>query len=191
MNVIDYRNIADSVDFYSERGYQNIEVPWYVTNEAMKVTRPPHKTGDMDYQISTNDKYLVASAEQSFIYMMMKGQLPPGFYQGITPCYRFEPIGSLHRKVFMKNELIYIAKDDDTLLTVKFDKIIKDAKNFFEVVLDDKVEMKQIITEDYQWDLMYKGEELGSYGIRKYKKLFKWAYGTGCAEPRLSIVKKM
>jgi hypothetical protein len=36
-----------------------------------------------------------------------------------------------------------------------------------------------------------KGYELGSYGIRKYKNLFQWVYGTGCAEPRLSIVEKL
>jgi hypothetical protein len=37
------------------------------------------------------------------------------------------------------------------------------------------------------YDIVYRGMELGSYGIREDQFTnFKWIYGTGCAEPRLS-----
>jgi hypothetical protein len=40
------------------------------------------------------------------------------------------------------------------------------------------------------FDLICKGIELGSYGIRKYNN-HKWIYATGVAEPRLSQVCKL
>jgi hypothetical protein len=198
VNAINYKNIADSVEFYQRCGIEYIETPWYVTKEAMDVTKPSFiKDGD-DYYIPKNQKYLVASAEQSFIYLMFKGQLVPGWYQSVTPCYRFEPIDSIHRKVFMKNELIYLAeqKEPVTYLPEKLDRMIELAQSFFSRVIDvDRNEIKRVEVPQensiHNFDLQYKGHELGSYGIRRYKNLFMWIYGTGCAEPRLSIVKKI
>lgn len=68
-----------------------------------------------------------------------------------------------------------------------------DAKDFFEMVLKDSVEIKCVEQENslINYDIMYKNHELGSYGIRKYENLFQWIYGTGCAEPRLSLIKKI
>lgn len=197
MNTINYRNIADSIDFYKKRGYSYIETPWYVTKEVMDATKPSFvKEGD-DYYIPKNDKYLVASAEQSFLYLIFKGQLLPGFYQSVTPCYRFEPINSIHRKVFMKNELIYVAEKDDKekldgFLDWHLEMMIDAAKKFFEKVIEDKVTLKEIPQQNSikNFDLMYNGIELGSYGIRKYKNYALWVYGTGCAEPRLSLAAK-
>jgi phenylalanyl-tRNA synthetase alpha subunit len=195
MNTINYRNIADSIDFYEKRGFSYIETPWYVTKEVMDATKPSFiKEGD-DYYIPKNDKYLVASAEQSFLYLMFKGQLLPGTYQSVTPCYRFEPIDSIHRKVFMKNELIHIMKKDDTegYLRSHLKHMIDMAQEFFEKVIKDNVTQKEVAQENsiVNFDLMYKGYELGSYGIRRFKNLSQWIYGTGCAEPRLSLIKKI
>jgi len=106
MNTINYRYISDSIDHYINNGYKYIEVPWYVSKDVMEVTRPS-EVGD-DYYIPKNNKFLVASAEQSFIYLIFKGIITPGFYVGVSPCFRFEKITDTHRKVFMKVELIYI-----------------------------------------------------------------------------------
>jgi len=193
MNIINYKNLADSIDFYSERGYQNIEVPWYVTSDIMEITRPSFVSPDDDYYLPKNNKVLVASAEQSFIYLMVKGLLPEGFYQGVTPCYRFEKINALHRKCFMKNELIYVTYDMTKDISPILSKVIGDAQTFFETVIKDKAMIVDSPQENstVNLDLMYKDQELGSYGIRNYKNLFQWVYGTGCAEPRLSILKKL
>ena len=193
MNIINYRLLADSIDFYAARGYSNIELPWYVTEDAIAVTRPAHITNDDDYYIPKNNKYLVASAEQSFIYLIFKGILSEGYHQGITPCYRFEKISSTHRKCFMKNELIYVDYDATKNLKENLDKIVSDAIGFFSTVLDSDVVVESVPQENsiVNYDIMYKGYELGSYGIRKFNNLFQWVYGTGCAEPRLSIIKKI
>lgn len=205
MNTINYRNIADSIDFYQKAGIRYIETPWYVTKEIMEATKPSFvKEGD-DYYIPKNDKFLVASAEQSFLYLMFKGQLLPGWYQSVTPCYRFEPIDSIHRKVFMKNELIFVADAEytvDFLLENQLKKMIELAESFFEKIImetedgflscHDFIEKKEVQQEKsiINFDLIYKGIELGSYGIRKYKNYALWVYGTGCAEPRLSLATK-
>jgi len=194
MNTISYRNIADSIDFYEKRGYSYIETPWYVTKEVMDATKPSFiKEGD-DYYIPKNDKYLVASAEQSFLYLIFKGQLLPGRYQSVTPCYRFEPIDSIHRKVFMKNELIFVAQEDDTegYLREQLQLTIEMAQLFFSKTIGEYPEIKEVYQEKsiVNFDLMFKDIELGSYGIRKYKNYASWIYGTGCAEPRLSLAAK-
>lgn len=195
MNTINYKNIADSIEFYSKCGIQYIETPWYVSKQAMDITKPSFINSEDDYYIPKNDKYLVASAEQSFIYLMFKGQLIPGWYHTVTPCFRFETIDSIHRKVFMKNELIYLAKEDESneYLNEKLNRMIELAQSFFKKVIGAIPEKVEIPQENsiVNFDLMYKDNELGSYGIRKYKNMFTWIYGTGCAEPRLSIINKL
>lgn len=190
MNNIDYRNIADSIDFYKELGYTNIELPWYVTQDTMNITKPDHIGEDDDYYIPKNDKVLVASGEQSFLYLIIKGILQPGRYQGVTPCYRFEPINHLHRKTFIKNELI-VFTEGNNIVEGELYQVIRDAKEFFETKLlnVDMVEVPQS-NSIKNYDLMCGDEELGSYGIRKFRNI-SWVYGTGCAEPRLSIIQNL
>lgn len=181
--MIDYRKIADAIEFYKARGYTYIETPWTVSENIDNITKPadrPHM------QLKHNNKCLVASGEQSFLYLFAKDYLPKGKYQTVTPCFRYEPYDGLHSKCFMKNELIIT--DDVTEENLR--KVINDAKEFFSKYINVKVECildtynklspmtYDIVTED--------GEiELGSYGIRTCGFL-KWIYGTGVAEPRLS-----
>jgi len=190
MNTINYKNITDSQDLYSKLGYQNIEIPWYVTKPIMEITRPDGVDKN-DYYLEKNNKVLVASGEQSFLYLMVKGLLPEGYYQGVTPCFRFEEIDALHRKTFIKNELIYASYDIKNGLETELDKIINDAKTFFDLKLKDNVDIVEVTQSNsiINFDLMYNGHELGSYGIRSYMNM-KWVYGTGCAEPRLSFIEK-
>ncbi|MCK9447223.1 hypothetical protein M0Q50_10270 [bacterium] len=193
MNTINYKYISDAVEFYSNKGYTYIEVPWYVTEDVMNVTRPIEGKLIDDYYLPKNNKYLVASAEQSFIYDIFKGIISEGYYVAVTPCFRFEKINDIHKKVFIKVELIYISYDMKEDLNDKLNKIILDAKEFFENKLSDKIIIKNTIQDNSveNFDIEYKGYELGSYGIRKYKNMCQWIYGTGCAEPRLSIIQKI
>lgn len=193
MNTINYRYIADAIEYYQKCDYNYVEVPWYVTEDVMNVTKPFNKSSDDDYYIPKNNKYLVASAEQSFIYHIFKGIMLPGYYVGASPCFRFEKISDTHRKCFMKVELIYISENMEENLNPHMDKMVYDAKHFFEKIIGNYTDILEVPQENsiVNYDIMYKGYELGSYGIRKHKNLFQWVYGTGCAEPRLSIVKKM
>jgi len=190
MNTINYKNITDSQDFYLVSGYKNIEIPWYVTQPIMDITRPDGVDKD-DYYLEKNNKVLVASGEQSFLYLMVKGLLPEGYYQGTTPCFRFEKIDALHRKTFIKNELIYACYDIKQNLDSNLEKIIDNTKTFFGSKLKDNIKVVEVKQSNsiINYDLMYNGFELGSYGIRKYMNM-KWVYGTGCAEPRLSFIQK-
>jgi hypothetical protein len=43
------------------------------------------------------------------------------------------------------------------------------------------------IVTPMDWTL--NGVEIGSYGVRQYKNLVKWVYGTGLAEPRFTTAK--
>lgn len=185
--MINYRHLADSIDFYLKKEYQRIETPWWVPREIANVTKPP---GVEDYHLPLNDKVLVASGEQSFLNLANKGQLPAGKFQTTTPCFRNETQDLLHRKHFIKNELIN-TKD---ITVSSLDEMIENAREFFSNYIEkDKLE---VIKEDshlssINYDIVarVKGEkiELGSYGIRQCEFL-KWVYGTGCAEPRLSLV---
>ena len=102
--MIDYSILAASTDYYTSKGFKRIESPWTVTQAVSEITKPK---GAKEFALVHDDgKVLVASAEQSFLYLYLKGFLPLGQYQSITPCFRSEPFDQLHTKYFMKNELI-------------------------------------------------------------------------------------
>lgn len=101
--MINYQIIQDSIDYYSKCGFERIESPWAVSAEVANITKPEGKT---NFIINHNDKALVASGEQSFLYLYLKGFLPKGCYQTVTPCFRYENFDILHTKYFIKNELI-------------------------------------------------------------------------------------
>ena len=183
--MINYSLLAKAQDYYSNHGFQYIEVPWYVSDEAKDITRPIDKPKSEDYKLSVNNKYLVASGEQGFLYLYMKGFLPPGKYCTITPCFRFEEIDSIHKKVFMKCELIHILADMEETQGL-LDDMVAEAARFYSSI---GLEVTEAITGSASVDLEYHETELGSYGFRSYKGI-RWVYGTGCAEPRTSFVMK-
>lgn len=177
--MINYKIINDSIDFYEKRGFKRIESPWTVTAETANITKP----NDCDsFTIKEKDKVLVASGEQSFLYLYLKGFLPKGRFQTVTPCFRNDSFDSLHTKYFIKNELIITDVIDKWCLFFMID----DAKVFFESKLGIDT-VKKIQTSTSSYDLIFEGIELGSYGIRKCDFL-SWIYGTGVAEPRLSRI---
>lgn len=178
--MINYQIIQDSINYYELKGFKRIESPWTVTKSISDITKPLNGT---DWTIKEKNKVLVASGEQSFLYLYNKGFLPKGKFQTITPCFRDEPFDSFHTKYFIKNELIIT---DDLYNDVELD-LAHDCMTFFNRFLKAKCNLLQTNINSY--DVLYKGIELGSYGIRKCGFL-KWAYGTGVAEPRLTRTMK-
>lgn len=189
---MNHGNISLAVEHFTQRGYiLTDDAPWLVGSEAYYSTRPPEATdmelwarADAAYEQSGFSPlgYPVASGEQSFIQMMLDGQ-PLKRAICVTPCWRFEPrVDMLHRKYFMKAELINAQDVDEGHLM----DMVHDACSFFE-----KFFSVRTVKTEIGYDIVEKGTriELGSYGIRRYKDL-KWVYGTACAEPRLSTVQQ-
>jgi hypothetical protein len=190
--MINYQTIADATRHYEQCGFKRIEAPWTVTKEVSDITKPK---GAKEFQlVHDNGKVLVASAEQSFLYLYLKGFLPKGRFQATTPCFRNENFDSLHTKYFIKTELI----DTEDVTVQGLTDMLMSAREFFmsqfgpEIHLRNHtgtIEVVKTDVEKFSYDLMIEGIELGSYGIRECDHL-KWIYGTGVAEPRLSMVKK-
>lgn len=187
--MIDYLKLANSVQHYEGLSFVRIEVPWMVTAQIAELTKPPNA---FDYHVQDIKKVLVASAEQSFLYLATKDQLPKGKYQAITPCFRYEPIDLTHRKCFMKNELI----NTESVSNESLMEIIQGALKFYQQYINiDRLKIveaeahKAIINYDIVAIVNGQEMELGSYGIRK-SEVLKYIYGTGCAEPRLSLIMK-
>ena len=183
--MINYQNLANSVEFYRECGYTPIEVPWTVSEYVDNITKPEDR---IHYQLKHNNKCLIASGEQGFLYLYLKDYLPKGKFQTITPCFRDEPYDLFHEKCFMKNELIIT---DDTSHKM-LNKIIDDAREFFARTIGCPINELHIVNlstdNEISLDINFNDIELGSYGIRE-TEFIKWIYGTGCAEPRLSKCK--
>lgn len=177
---IDYLKIANSISFYEKKGFKRIEAPWWVPAEIKDITKPKDAPADEGYFLKKNNKFLVASAEQSFLYMANQGLLPKGRYQATTPCFREEIQGIMKRKYFLKNELIITDKVNQSQLNFAIDCALK----FFKTQVLEKNKLNVVKIDD-SFDIEYGGIELGSYGIRSTSFL-DWIYATGCAEPRLS-----
>ncbi len=177
--MINYSLIGYACQFYTlSCGFEQIESPWTVTKAIADITRPP-KAGE--FSIKEKNKVLVASGEQSFLYLYAKGYLPKGKLLTVTPCFRNDDFDGLHTKYFMKVELIN-TKD---VSPKSLDSMIDCAKEFFKQIFPPKG-LKVVKISDNQFDIFYKDVELGSYGIRKCDFL-EYVYGTGCAEPRTSL----
>lgn len=174
--MINYGIIAKSIEFYESRGYLRIESPWMVSEYVDNLTKPD---GVISFQLKHNNKCLVASGEQSFLYLYLKEFLPKGQFQTTTPCFRYEEFDYQHSKYFIKNELI----KTDMVNSMELDKIVGMCLDFFRIYIPGA----EVESTESGFDILYKGNELGSYGIRENEYL-KWIYATGCAEPRLTKI---
>ncbi len=174
MKGIDYGRLANAKEFYSTVGYEFIHLPWVVDVDIANITKPSELRN-----FYVKEDVLVASGEQSFLQLSLKENLEPGIYQGVTPCFRDEgTIDRLHQPYFIKLELF---QSIDVNME-NLGRMINDAQSFFSIYAIDTV---KTITDD-GFDINTKnGIELGSYGIREVNG-FKWIYGTGLAEPRLT-----
>lgn len=186
--MINYSNIDKSIKYYAKLGYSRVEVPWTVTKAVSEITKPSHKK---DIELTGKNKVLVASAEQSFIYQYIKGFLPKGKFQAVTPCFRDEVFDFTHSKYFMKNELINT--QDISVNSLK--SMVDNSVIFFKNILNtNHITFNEDIMSKKSYDVIYYGSnkqiELGSYGIREYDN-HRWIYGTAIAEPRTTIVKEI
>ena len=194
--MINYNLLAKAQKYYGENGYEFIEVPWMVSKECDEITKPNNMTPMI---IEYNNKHLIASGEQGFLYLYMKGYLPNGKYQTITPCFRNEPFDVTHQKMFMKCELITFLDHNASREEIKkvLDKTKDDAHKFFCSIAKYPDWISEIKTHNIEntakcrlyanYDIEYEGFEIGSYGVREYNDML-WVYGTGLAEPRFSKV---
>jgi seryl-tRNA synthetase len=178
--MIDYKLLSDSIAYYEGHGFARVESPWTVSEKIDNITRPADRIA---FQLKHNDKCLVASGEQSFLYLYLKNFLPKGQFQTVTPCFRYEAFDFLHTKYFMKNELI----KTNTVNKYALEEIVDTASKFYQPLF---VEPLEIINTDEGFDIEVCGKELGSYGIRSCEFL-DWIYGTACAEPRTSSLIKL
>ena len=176
--MIDYQKINNSIIFYEANGFTRIETPWLVSEYVDNLTKPENKES---YTVLHNNKNLVASGEQSFLYLYLKGFLPKGKFQTVTPCFRREKFDFTHSKYFIKNELIQtdIVNENELLNNVEV------ALTFFKMYLKNS----RIVKTEQGFDIMSNDIELGSYGIRS-NPVLDWIYATGCAEPRLTRAMK-
>lgn len=178
--MIDYKLIDDSIRYYEGKGFKRIESPWTVSEKVDNITKPSDR---ISFQLKHNDKCLVASGEQSFLYLYLKGFLPKGKFQTVTPCFRFESFDFLHTKYFLKNELIVT----DNVDTKQLVRIVEECAEFYQPMFKNTLDV--VKTSD-GFDIEVDGKELGSYGIRSCEFL-DWIYATGCAEPRTSSLIKL
>lgn len=191
---MDYGHIWQAAEFYRKRGYVYMQdAPWHVGRDAYYATKPADAVdvvleafrGDSPNDLPFDRPYMVASGEQSFIQMMLDGQSIKRAVC-ITPCFRWEPrVDMLHRRYFMKAELIN-AHDVDVGHLMH---MVHEACAFFEQFFPQV----RVVDTGVGFDIVEKESrmELGSYGIRRMTiggKPLQWVYGTGCAEPRLSTV---
>lgn len=194
--MINYQNLHNFSLAYAQEGYARVEVPWTVTQEISRITKP---VGAEDFELVHPDhKVLVASGEQSFLYQYSKGFLPRGKLQTITPCFRKEPHDGTHQKTFMKLELIDTSEETHRTRTTAQDALVEMVhmvKTEFEryltrnhvAILGARIEQRET-PEGFDLNLTtYDGwtVEIGSYGIRSCD-FISWVYGTGVAEPRFS-----
>jgi len=209
--MINYQNIQDSILHYESEEFIRIESPWTVNSQVSEITNPHPVPSPL---IEGTKKTLVASGEQSFLYLMVKGFLPKGRFQTVTPCFRFQDsFNKDHAKYFLKNELIHNQSESkEDLLWM-----LHSAWNFFSryadilFFIEMKNEKRGKSTEQFKSledlfsflnrhsyrDLVNNAVidlsvdigsdilELGSYGFREYEGFF-WIFGTGLAEPRFS-----
>lgn len=178
--MINYEILHKSSLYYEKTGFSRIEAPWTVSEQIDNLTKPPAR---VSYKLIHNGKCLVASGEQSFLYLGLKGFLPKGRYHTITPCFRDEYFDLLHTKYFIKNELI----DTENVTSSSLTRMVEIALKFYQPFFTKEL---SVVKTEIGFDIEIEGKELGSYGIRSCE-FMDWVYGTGCAEPRTSNMIKL
>lgn len=169
--LVDWLRLGKTTNYYKTLGYRHITVPWWVSQKALQATH-------LD---STQDG-LVGSAEQSFIELHLRGELPLGRFVACSPCFRIEPVLDIHhQKEFMKVELWDSTDTSDLNLR----RMIEDALLWFLKMTGDSAPGLRAIPTKEGFDIELNGFEIGSYGRREAHGV-QWLYGTGVAEPRFS-----
>jgi len=190
---INYQTVARAVSAYGTRGYKYVDTPWYVRADTLIATLPRERYGfSLWHPEIPNDKFLVGSAEQGFLQLMLDGQIAPGSYCSAGPCFRDEPeVDELHRYSFFKLELIkiYGPSESPELIDVwKMAHAAKDVHGELYWLGKKGLDQLRLIKTEPGYDLELAGVEVGSYGLREHAG-HRWLYGTGIALPRAQIAR--
>lgn len=183
--TVDYRLLAEAQSFYEGHGFEYLELPWAVSAQAVGVTLPANKNAFA----LTPGSYLVGSAEQSFIELMMQG-IPLDKHCAITPCFRDDAEDEWHQKYFMKLEFF-------RFLPLGMNKAVvqKYLRHAVDIALEFHGQHLAVETmetpEGTDIVCARTGVELGSYGVRWLDDVGGWIFGTGAAEPRLSTLVRL
>lgn len=165
--------------YHALGGFRELSLPWDASPEAIAVTLPKDRVA-----FSLGEQLLVGSAEQSFIDLMLQGQLRKGRWFALTPCFRNEIYDDLHFPYFMKLELISYQPEDPQKELLE---MVRLAYEFLENDFSSGESLPISTVETSEgFDIEIGGIEVGSYGIRTHGEHL-WVYGTGLAEPRYSI----
>lgn len=177
---INWTFIGEAVQFYKDKDYKYIEVPWLVSDDSVRMT------WDGPITHSTPVGHLVGSAEQSILDLEIHDSVPKGNLVTCSPCWRDEvEYDDWHQTSFIKVELyskecnwMKFADDALKLFNKHFPhhrlQLVKCPDGPYETQYDIFLNLKNGLQV-----------ELGSYGYRIAKGI-KWSYGTGLAEPRTS-----
>lgn len=179
-DLINYSRIALAQQAYEEKGYRNVATPWLVSRNAIFATLPTEARC-----LETELGCPVGSGEQGFMEVMLRPGIMSGKYQTTTPCFRDERVvDELHHRWFMKTELIWVRPHFG--LKLALEEVVSDALWTLKKLSGLKL---QIVPTSLGFDINYENIELGSYGIRKIRNEpdTHWIYGTGLAEPRMSV----
>ncbi len=170
---IQWDRVARAIQYYQGCGYHYIETPWVVPGSVSAITFPEQMTAESVH---------VGSAEQGFLDLMLKGKLlTEQMYVSAGPCFRPQDAGKPdHEPWFFKVELFAIYHIGEPLW---MEDVMTDAFDYFQ--FETGLTPDVVVTEDGK-DLYLNGLEIGSYGVRTYQG-HSWVYGTGLAEPRLSL----
>lgn len=178
---IDYRLLAKACQFYSRKGYRQVEVPWIVDGEFSRMTSPTGEDGNAF--VLKDSRHMVCSAEQGFIEEAYWGKLDTGVkYFSVSPCFRNETIDETHSKWFVKLELFAISNSQAGASELCWN-MIDAAEAYFKKC---GVKDIQLIRTSIGFDIESRDLEIGSYGTRKLQDYYA-AYGTGAALPRLQV----
>lgn len=190
---INYQTVSRAISLYTSKGYKYVDTPWYVSSDALLVTLPSDRSGfSIWHPEIPHDKFLVGSAEQGFIQLMMDGKIQSGSYCSVGPCFRDEPeVDELHRYSFFKLELIKIYATTEVPQLLDAWKMVHVAKEIHtELYWLSKRNQEQLrmVKTEQGYDLELAGVEIGSYGLREHAG-HRWLYGTGLALPRAQIAR--
>jgi hypothetical protein len=174
--------ITRSVKLWEEAGASFVSLPWTAPRAIIESTRPMWAGKDTQ----TQHDFLVASGEQSFLWLDEEGRLPENkLCVGWSPCFRDEHnFDDIHNYYFLKAEVyrrLGEGEDGERVL----EQIVHTAACIMETI--GGVRPTKVVMAPWQIDLELAGLEVGSYGCRPRPNGRPYLYATALAEPRFSL----
>lgn len=131
---INWSYIDDARDYYVALGFKKVSVPWIVSKAAVEpyASVSPQAFGG----------YLIGSAEQGFLQLILDGNLGRGGSVSVSPCFRNDVEDETHFKYFQKVELFNLIGFDLLAISVErkmleIEEVMNDAYKFFDKKLNE------------------------------------------------------